>query len=68
MKTLLTKPTTAILISDRKLYHELEYHRAVIFYPRAQCQAGFIVVGLGSKKGSKSKIRHFLKYGNLDLR
>jgi len=54
------KKTTVISRYDRPRLHHLEFCKAVIFYDNATCGDGLVVIGLGSRKGSKQRIKEFL--------
>jgi hypothetical protein len=62
---LLHKPTTIIPRSEVNSLHELNWTKAIIIYYKAPCKEGMVVVGVGSRKGSKSKIKQYLKTGKI---
>ena len=60
--------TTAIDCRHINTIHELLWHKAIIHYPRATAPAGKTIIGIGARKGTKSKIALWLKTGTIDLR
>jgi hypothetical protein len=67
LKRLLTHQTTAINCTDIKVIHELLFHKAVYTMPKIESATGMIILGLGGKKGSKAKIKMFIKRGTINL-
>lgn len=63
LKKLLKHPTTAIPQAEVNKLHELLYHKAII--PLFTNEQGYTILRLGNRKGSKTKIKYFLKYGTV---
>lgn len=68
LKRLVKFGTSAVPKSDINKLHELMWHKAIYTIPKAQCQDGFIVIALGSKKGSKAKVNQYIKTGTVNLK
>lgn len=67
LKRLLKYGTSAVPKSELNKLHELLWHKAIYTMPNAQCQTDMVVIGLGHKKGSKSKINQYIKTGTVKL-
>jgi len=55
------KSTTAMTYHEWLELHELRYYNAV--YDCGRTDAGLVIVALGSRKGSKAKIKEWLMCG-----
>ena len=66
IKKLLICETSAIPVDLLNKIHELRSTYAVLVLNNVKCQDGFVVIKRG-RKGSKAKIKYYMKYGTVRL-
>jgi hypothetical protein len=59
------KVTTVMTIDQWNELHELRYHKAIYAVGRTDCTCGMVIVALSNRKGSKGKIREWLRWGRV---